>query len=125
MENIVLTMKRKPIAQGIMNNLKGSQDTHLIYEPNYNNANRTINNHNAKATLIEVAESGPYNIEYCLKLCKELRKNTPECKLILMCSEQDEKCIKKVVDAKGGNEIDDFVFYDVTIDYLTSKLMSI
>ena len=79
----------------------------------------------AKATLIEVAETGPYDIGYCLALCKELREDTPECKLILMCSEQDEKTIKEVVEAKGKNEIDDFVFYDVTIDYLTSKLISI
>ena len=124
MENIVLTMKRKPVAEGIINSLKDNQYINPIYEPKYNNANITINSHNPKVALIEVAESAPYDVEYCLKLCKEIRKNTPKCKLILMCSEQDERTIKKVIDAKGGNEIDDFVFYDVTIDYLTSKLMS-
>lgn len=42
-----------------------------------------------------------------------------------MCPEQDEKSIKQVVDAKGKKQIDDFVFYDVTTDYLASKLLSI
>lgn len=42
-----------------------------------------------------------------------------------MCPEQDEKIIKQVVDAKRQKQIDDFVFYDVTIDYLASKLTSI
>ncbi len=118
-------MKRKPIAQGIMNNLADSQEIKLIYEPYYHKASLTISKHNAKAALIEVAESGPYEIGYCLTLCKELRKNTPNCKLILMCSEQDEKTIDLVVEAKGKKEIDDFVFFDVTVDYLASKLISI
>ena len=42
-----------------------------------------------------------------------------------MCSEQDEKSIKEVVAAKWARQIDDFVFYDVTIDYLASKIISI
>lgn len=42
-----------------------------------------------------------------------------------MCSDQDEKTIEQVIDAMGKNYIDDFVFFDVTIDYLASKLKSI
>lgn len=124
MENIVLIMKRKPVAQGIINSLIDRQDIQLIHESKYNNANITISNHNAKVALIEVTESGPYDVEYCLELCKELRKNMAECILILMCLEKDERSVKQVIEAKGKNEIDDFVFYDVTIDYLTSKLLS-
>ena len=125
MPNVVLLMQREAIAQGLMIRLRDSPDINLIYEPDYNNTEIAINSTNAKAALIEVAESGPYNIRYCLELCKNLRENKPECKLILMCSEQDENCVKQVVDAKGENKIDDFVFYDVTIDYLASKLMSV
>ena len=125
MRNIVLLMNRKSVAEGIMNSHKDRQGFDLIYEPNYKNANIIIGNHKAKAALIEVAESGPYDLEYCLDLCNELKKNTPKCKLIVMCSEQDERSVKQVIYAKGKDEIDDFVFYDVTIDYLTSKLMSI
>ncbi|NMA49551.1 MAG: hypothetical protein GX947_07260 [Tissierellia bacterium] len=122
---IILIMKRKPIAQGLINSLEYNSEVHLIYEPYYHKTNLAIRNHKAKAALIEVTETGPYDIGYCLALCKELRKNTPECKLVLMCSEEDEKTINLVVDAKGKKEIDDFVFFDVTIDYLASKLISI
>lgn len=125
MSNVVLIMDRKSIAQGLMYSLLESPYIGLVYEPNYKNANITISNYNAKAVLIEATEKGPYDIEYCLALCKELRQNTLKCKLILMCSEQDEKSIKLVVDAKRKKEIDDFVFFDVTIDYLASKLISI
>ncbi len=122
---IILIMKRKPIAQGFMNSLKGSPDIRLIYQPYYHRSNLTIHKHKAKVVLIEVAETGPYDIGYCLVLCNELRETAPECKLILMCSDQDEKTIDLVIDAMGKNYIDDFVFFDVTIDYLVSKLLSI
>lgn len=122
---VILIMKRKPIAQGLMNILQDSPDIRLIYEPYYHKSNLVIQNNNATAALIEVAEAGPYDIRYCLSLCNEIRESNPECKLIIMCSEQNDKAIKLVIDAKGKKEIDDFVFYDVTIDYLTSKLRSI
>ena len=114
MPNIVLIMQRKAIAQGLMIRLRDSPDINLIYESDYNNADMAISSTKAKAVLIEIVESGLYNIEYCLKLCKEIRKTIIGCKLILMCPEQDENCVKQVVNAKGKSEIDDFVFYDVT-----------
>lgn len=122
---VILIMKRKPIAQGFMNNLKGNSDISLVYQPYYHRSNLTIEKYKAKAAVIEVAETGPYDIGYCLALCNELRETAPECKLILMCSDQDEKTIDQVVDAKGKNYIDDFVFFDVSMDYLASKLISI
>ena len=125
MAKVVLIMHRKAIAQGLMARLQDNKDINLVYEPDYRNAKNSLHNHNAKAALIEAAESGPYDMDYCLALCKELRMQTPECKLLLMCPEQDEQSVRKVVDAKSDNLIDDFVFYDVTIDYLASKLISI
>ena len=122
---VILIMKRKPVAQGFMNSLKASPDIRLVYQPYYHKSSITIQEYKARVALIEVAETGPYDIGYCLALCNELRETAPECKLILMCSEQDEKTINLVIDAKGKDEIDDFVFFDVTKDYLLSKLISI
>jgi hypothetical protein len=118
-------MHRKAIVQGLMDRLRDSPDVRLIDELDYQNANKAIRRYGAKGALIEAAESGQYGMIYCLTLCKQLRKQTPECKLLLMCPEQDEQSVKLVVDAKWEKQIDDFVFYDVTLDYLASKLISI
>lgn len=122
---VILIMKRKPIAQGFMNSLKDSPYIRLIYQPYYHRSNLTIHKQDAKVALIEVAETGAYDIGYCLVLCDELRETAPECKLILMCSDQDEKTIDLVIDAMVKNYIDDFVLFDVTIQYLVSKLISV
>ncbi len=125
MGNILLLMRRKPIAQVIINSFKDKQEICPIYESNYRNARLIIINHKPKAVLMEVAETGPYDIGYCLELCREIRRKIPESKLILMSSERDERSVKQVITAKSQDEIDDFLFYDVTIDYLTSKFISI
>ena len=125
MPNVMLIMQRKSIAQGFMDRLRDSPDIRLIYESNYRNADIAIRSNNAKAALIEATESGPYGMSYCLMLCERLRKQTPDCKLIMMCPEQDEQSVKQVIIAKGKKQIDDFVFYDVSNEYLASKLISI
>ena len=124
MPTIMLVMQRKAIAQGLVARLQDSPDIRLIYEPDYHKAKAAIHNYDAKAALIEATESGPYDMAYCLALCQELKQQTPGCKLLMMCSEQDEEGVRRVVDAKGEKLIDDFVFYDVTIDYLVSKLIT-
>lgn len=122
---IMLVMQRKAIVQGLMNRLRNSPDMRLIYEPDYPNAEAATRCYAADVALIEAAESGPYDTTYCLALCERLRQQTPRCKLLLMCPEQDERNVKMVVAAQGDKQIDDFVFYDVSIDYLASKLISL
>jgi hypothetical protein len=118
-------MWRRPIVQGLMRKLRGDPNLELIYEPDYNNANTAIRSNDAGIALIEVAESGEYDSARCLGICSKLRKEAPECKLLLMCPEQDKLSVVNAVEAKRDGLIDDFVFYDSTYDYLESKLMSI
>lgn len=122
---ILLIMHREVIAQGLMGGLQDSPDFHFIYEPDYDHANLAVQRYEANVALIEAAESGLYDIDCCLTLCKGLRKDAPRCKLLMMCSEDNDHNVKLVVEAKGKKIIDDFVFYDVTMDYLVSKLASI
>ncbi len=125
MSVIMLIMQRKAIVQRLMERFRGNPAIRLIYEPNYQQADRALCPYNANVILIEAAETGPYDTAYCLVLCQQLRTHYPGCKLLLMCPEQNEQNIKRVVKAKWEKQIDDFVFYDVTIDYLVSKIISI
>lgn len=114
-------MHRKVIMQGLMNKFQDCPDIRLIYESNDHHASDLISCKDTKVILIEAAESGYYDTTYCLTLCQQIRKRNPKCKLLMMCPEQDEESVKQVIDVKGKGLIDDFVFYDVTIDYLHLK----
>ncbi len=125
MQTVVLVMGRRPIAQGLMAKLWGHQGLRLIHEPDFDRAGVAICCHYADIALIEIVESGKYDVSHCLALCVALRKQAPRCKLLLSCPEQDRASVMKVVAAKRDGCIDDFVFYDSTTDYLVSKLLSL
>ena len=117
-------MRRKPIAQGLMQKLREDQNHNLIFEPDYAHADVAIRSHNADTALIEIGESAEFDASYCLALCAWLRQETPQCKLMLMCPEQNADSVSKVIKAKKKERIDDFVFYDSTTEYLISKLLN-
>ncbi|MDL2218257.1 hypothetical protein LJC27_06320 [Christensenellaceae bacterium OttesenSCG-928-M15] len=124
MQTIVLIMRREPIAQAFIKRLLDNADIAVIHAPDYGRADRIIHEHSAGAALVEVGETSGYDTAHCLALCKRLRDVAPQCKLILMCPEQNGASVQEAVKAKKDRRIDDFVFYDASLDYLTSKLLS-
>jgi len=125
MQTIVLIMQRKLIAQRLTQKLCGNPDLHLVCDPDYAHADDVIQSHEAKAALIEATEEGAYGTSYCLTLCAWLKELLPACKLLLMCPEHDKAGVTKAMEAKREGRIYDFVFYDASIDYLASKLLSL
>lgn len=124
MQTIVLIMRRRPVAQAFMDRLAGNTDISVACEREYARAERVIFEHNARVALIEVAESGEYGAAYCMALCERLRAAAPTCKLVLLCPEQNEPGVLQAVRAKRDGRIDDFVFYDASLEYVASKLLS-
>lgn len=122
MQSIVLVMGRKPIAQCLMKRL--GPDIQCAFESEYDKASAAIHSRHAGVALIEVGETGDYDTARCLMLCREIRKDAPGCKLVLMCPEQNRASVAAAVRAKKDRRIDDFVFYDASLDYLISKLLS-
>ena len=110
MKTAVLIMKRASLAQGLMQKMSADQDVQLFYEPDYANADIAIRSHLAQVALLEVAESGECTVDYCLGLCGWLREVTPDCRLLLMCPENNLQAVEKSIRAKREKLIDDFVF---------------
>ena len=125
MKTAVLVMKRASLAQGLMKKIASDADIQLFYEADYANADVAIRSHLAHAALLEITENDECDADYCLGLCGWLREVTPECRLLLMCPESNEKAVRKVISAKREHLIDDFVFYDVSMDYLITNLRAI
>lgn len=125
MKTILLAMKRKAVAQGLMLKVRERPDIQMKHEPNYENIDKVIKDQGSDTVLIEVSESGEYDIGYCLDMCTRLRSDIPYCKLLLMCPERNKVCVTQAISSKTDKLIDDFVFYDTSVDYLVSKLLSL
>ena len=125
LKTVILIMQRASLAQGLIAKVHNNSDIMLCYEPNYNNANETIDNIHANGALLEVSEDGKHDINYCLALCTGLRKTHPECHLMLMCPEGQIETIHRAIEAKRKGDINDFVFYNASLDYLIACLQSL
>ena len=125
LKTVLLIMRRASLAQGLMAKVRDAPGLQLCYEPDYANADVAIRSHLATGALLEVAEDGAQDIGYCLALCAWLREVTPHCRLMLMCPEGQTEAVHRAIEAKRKGEIDDFVFYDVSLDYLVACLLSL
>jgi len=122
---IVLIIWRKCIAQSLAQRLRDESNIHLVFEPSYSLAQNAVRSRTADAALIEAAESGDqHGISDCLALCARLREEAPQCRLLLMCPERNKEDVARAVEAKRLGRIDDFVFYNSSIDYVASKLLA-
>ena len=125
LKTVLLVMRRASLAQGLMAKARDDPGLRLCYEPDYNCADAAIRSHQAAGALLEVAEDGRQDMGYCLSLCARLREITPHCRLMLMCPEGQTEAVHRAIEAKRKGEIDDFVFYDVSLDYLAASLQSL
>lgn len=125
LKTVLLIMRRASLAQGLMAKVRDAPGMQLCYEPDYANADTAIRSHLAAGALLEVAEDGEQDMGYCLALCAWLREITPHCRLMLMCPEGQVETVHRAIEAKRRGEIDDFVFYDVSLDYLAASLQSL
>ena len=118
-------MQRVSLVQGLMAKMSDASEVQLCYEPNYANVDVVIRTNLATGALLEVSEDRTHDIEFCLALCAWLRKSTPHCRLMLMCPERQAEAVHRTIEAKRRGEIDDFVFYDVSLDYLVASLQTL
>lgn len=125
LKTVLLIMQRASLAQGLMAKVRDAPGIQLCYEPDYAHADISIRSHLATGVLLEVSEDGTHDINFCLTLCARLRELIPHCRLMLMCPERQTETIHCAIEAKRRGEIDDFVFYDVSLDYLSASLQTL
>ena len=125
LKTVLLIMRRVSLAQGLMAKARDDPGLRLCYEPDYARAAEAIRSHQVAGALLEVAEDGAQDIGFCLSLCARLRETAPRCRLMLMCPEGQAETVRRAVEAKRRGQIDDFVFYDVSLDYLSASLQTL
>lgn len=67
---------------------------------------------------------GNHEIGTALYLCGQLRTAVPGCKLLFLVGQQSRADSEIAVAAKRIGRIDDFLFYDSSLEYLIAKLLS-
>ncbi len=124
MQKVLLAMQRKILAQSLRSALQASGKFEVYLEACNKNVLLAALKFGANIILIEIPESGVEPAKEKLNLCREIRKAIPESKLFMLCPEYSEESKNLVVDAKKHGEIEDFIFYDTSLEYFVKKLES-
>ena len=122
MTKVLLIMYRKLMGDAMVNSLSKNPSFKLFLEQNYKNAGSAAMTYMPDIAVVEIPESRARHPRDYLKICTEIREASPQCKLLLMCPENSSESKHAAVDVMRAGEIDDFVYYNVSMDYLQSKL---
>jgi len=72
---------------------------------------------------MEVTSYTPYKLEERLKIRQELKKQSPDCKIVLMVDENSEKrTAEDVKQAKRDGWIDQFIYGSTSASYLVAMM---
>ena len=119
MIRIALVSSNRVLMQGIKKSvLDIRKDCEVLSLNNYTQALLDIETQNAGVIIIDAMDEN--TMEKAVRLCEELKKLDDRKVLLLVgrCGGLAERVIK----AKHDKLVDDFVFYDSSMEYLIAKL---
>ena len=120
---VLLVMSRKMLSDALTGQYAGDSRFELMVARNYSTATLTSESFFPEITVMEIPESGSWNSpERCFAICDTIRQKFPNCKQMILCSEDDAASYNATIRAKQENRIDDFLFYDSSVHYMFSKL---
>lgn len=125
MTTILLVVYRRIIADLLVDTLHSYSNFRVFSETNAEQVLPAIERHKPDIMMIEIPENrGQHPAEY-LEICARVRQAYPAIKLLLMCPEKSRKSVQAAVAAVQEKKVDDFVFYDSTLDYLVAKILAL
>ena len=124
-KTVLLVLCRRVLATLFIEHIKNTTQMEARGVYRFEEAKNMALIHNPTLALVEIPERHGDPALDALGVCDEIKKASPGCQIMLMCPEQNKKCIDACVEAKKRGEIADYVFYETSPEYLTSKLQSL
>ena len=129
MRKIVVSIQNGLLAEAITGMLNDSGEFQPFRVPVGNKKNDVISNCemlSADILIAEVSYASGTTVEARLREVKDVRKNFPACKIVLLCDENSAPDIaREVTLAKKDGLIDNFFYSSVTAKYLLAALVSL
>ena len=123
MKTILLVMFRRILAQSILDSIQiNKPDFVMRTEYDYPKAVEAAVRQKPDVVLLEIKEGAPPHGEDPYEICTGIRKALPKCAIMLMCPESSVRDRRRTMAAMQAGDIDDYVFYDTSMDYFIAKL---
>ncbi len=127
MKKVALITTNKILAQSLAVAMKTIPELNFDFYLflNYQQAILDAQVFEINVALIDVTGCEASEKKTPFKFLEALHKSLPNCHLMLLVSQEDTKCRELAEHAKKNKLIEDFVFYDASLQYLMAKLESI
>ena len=124
-EIVMLVFCRKVIAKLFIEHIENHTAMEAIGVYEFNRVKNAALVHHPILALVEIPErDGDPELD-AFDVCDDIKEACPACKIMLMCPEGDTASVAACEDAKQKGKIEDYIFYDTTPQYVTSKLKSL
>ena len=119
---VMLLLCRRVIVKLLREHIENSTgfDTITVYKPN--EVARMALARKPRLAVVEIPERCGSPALETLDVCRDLKAASPNCKIMLMCPEQDQESVAVCEAAMKDGEVEDYVFFETSPEYLTSKL---
>lgn len=125
MKRILLLMYRKLLADGLIHDLQQTMQYQIMSESRYQNAEIAADTWNPDVTILEIPESRETDCAKLLFLCDRMKQQHSQNRILVLCPEKVPEICEQVIQAFRQERIDDFVFYDTSMQYLMAKLRAL
>ena len=122
---VMLVLCRKVISGLLIEAIKQRTDMDAFGVYEFNKARNMAMVRQPKIALVEIPENRGDPAREALDICGDIQEVSPGCRIILICPENDEESVAACIEAIKEGKINDYLFYDLSVDYLVSKLISL
>lgn len=121
-KTVLLVLCRRVIADLLIETIekRPQMKAHGIYE--FKDARAAAATYKPQIALVEIPEAPGDPALKAFDVCKVIKEASPDCKIVMLCPEADKKSVTICVQAKKLGEIEAFLFYEASVEYLVSQL---
>jgi len=118
----MLVLCRKVIAKLLKEMIEKRTDATVFAEYDYKSVSSIASIRKPTLALIEIPERYDSPALDVLDVCVDIKAASPGCKIMLMCPERDKESVAVCEEAVKSGKVEDYVFFETSPEYLTSKL---
>jgi DNA-binding NarL/FixJ family response regulator len=119
---VMLMLCRRVIADLLISVIEKQGGVEAFGEYIYKNAVTTAISRKPDIALVEIPEQYGNPADDTFIVSEGIKEASPGCKIVMLCPEKDKASVNACTEAKKAGKIEDFLFYDSSVDYLVSKL---
>ena len=122
MKKVLFISSNKMLGQGMSAAFQSKPEQEFLWaaQLHYSQAIVGVNIFHADVVILDIVDRK--DMGQSVKICKSIRQERQDIKILLLVRPEQSTVCSQVVEAKNVGLIDDFVFYDGSLNYLLAKL---